>query len=113
VRPRLAGLPDVGEVAVEGGRVREITVQLDPARLVANHVSTSQVAEAISGTDQAEAAGLAAGLPAAGRLPSSEVRIPGPPPAAKIDSLDEESSRCKLGFLPNRPAPVAACSVWS
>lgn len=59
VRPRLAGLPDVGEVAVEGGRVREITVQLDPARLVANHVSTSQVAEAISGTDQAEAAGRA------------------------------------------------------
>jgi CzcA family heavy metal efflux pump len=57
VRPRLAGLPDVGEVAVEGGRVREITVQLDPARLVANHVSTSQVAQAISATDQAEAAG--------------------------------------------------------
>ena len=57
VRPRLAGLPDVGEVAVEGGRVREITVQLDPSRLIANHVSTSQVAQAISATDQAEAAG--------------------------------------------------------
>ena len=57
VRPRLAGLPDVGEVAVEGGRVREITVQLDPARLVANHVSTSEVAQAISATNQAEAAG--------------------------------------------------------
>ena len=57
VRPRLAGLPDVGEVAVEGGRVREITVQLDPARLVANRVSTSQVADAISATDQVEAAG--------------------------------------------------------
>jgi CzcA family heavy metal efflux pump len=57
VRPRLAGLPDVGEVAVDGGRAREITVQLDPARLVANHVSTSQVAQAISATDQAEAAG--------------------------------------------------------
>ena len=41
VRPRLAGLPDVGEVAVEGGRVREITVQLDPARLVANRVSVA------------------------------------------------------------------------
>ena len=57
MRPRLAGLPDIGEVAVEGGRVREITVQLDPARLVANHVSTSQVAQAISTTNLAEAAG--------------------------------------------------------
>jgi CzcA family heavy metal efflux pump len=57
VRPRLAGLPDVGEVAVEGGRVREIAVQLDPARLTANGVSVDQVAQAISGTDVAEAAG--------------------------------------------------------
>jgi CzcA family heavy metal efflux pump len=57
VRPRLAGLPDVGEVAVEGGRVREIAVQLDPARLVANHVGVDQVAQAISSTGQAEAAG--------------------------------------------------------
>jgi CzcA family heavy metal efflux pump len=57
VRPRLAGLPDVGEVAVEGGRVREIAVQLDPARLTANAVSVDQVAQAISATDVAEAAG--------------------------------------------------------
>ena len=49
VRPRLAGLPDVGEVAVEGGRVREIAVQLDPARLTANGVGVDQVAQAISG----------------------------------------------------------------
>ena len=59
VRPRLAGLPDVGEVAVEGGRVREIAVQLDPARLTANGVGVDQVAQAISGTDVAEAAGRA------------------------------------------------------
>jgi CzcA family heavy metal efflux pump len=57
VRPRLAGLPDVGEVAVEGGRVREIAVVLDPARLVANHIGVDQVAQAITATDQAEAAG--------------------------------------------------------
>jgi CzcA family heavy metal efflux pump len=57
VRPRLAGLPDVGEVAVEGGRVREIAVQLDPARLTANGVGVDQVAQAISATDVAEAAG--------------------------------------------------------
>jgi len=57
LRPRLAGLPDAGQVEVQGGRVREISVQLDPARLVANHVGVDQVAKAIEGTDQAEAAG--------------------------------------------------------
>lgn len=57
VRPRLAGLPDVGEVAVQGGRVREIAVQLDPARLSANGVSVDQVAHAINATDTADAAG--------------------------------------------------------
>jgi CzcA family heavy metal efflux pump len=57
VRPRLAGLPDAGQVEVQGGRVRQITVQLDPARLVANRLSVDQVARAIASTDQAEAAG--------------------------------------------------------
>jgi CzcA family heavy metal efflux pump len=57
VRPRLAGLPDAGQVEVQGGRVRQITVQLDPARLVANRISVDQVARAIASTDQAEAAG--------------------------------------------------------
>ena len=57
VRPRLAGLPDAGEVEVQGGRVRQITVELDPARLVANRISVDQVARAIASTDQAEAAG--------------------------------------------------------
>jgi CzcA family heavy metal efflux pump len=57
VRPRLAGLPDAGEVAVEGGRVREISVQLDPGRLSANGVSADQVAQAIGATDTADAAG--------------------------------------------------------
>jgi CzcA family heavy metal efflux pump len=57
VRPRLAGLPDAGEVAVEGGRVREISVQLDPGRLSANGVSVDQVAQAIAATDTIDAAG--------------------------------------------------------
>jgi CzcA family heavy metal efflux pump len=57
LRPRLAGLPDVGGIEVQGGRVREITVQLDPARLIANHIGVDQVAQAIGATDQAEAAG--------------------------------------------------------
>jgi CzcA family heavy metal efflux pump len=57
VRPRLAGLPDVGEIEVQGGRVREISVQLDPLRLIANRISVDQVAQAIAATDQAEAVG--------------------------------------------------------
>jgi CzcA family heavy metal efflux pump len=57
VRPRLAGLPDVGEVGVQGGRVRELSVQLDPSRLISNRVSMTQVAQAIQATDVAVAAG--------------------------------------------------------
>lgn len=57
VRPRLAGLPDVGEVQVQGGRKREIEVQLDPLRLVATHISLDDVATAIAATDRAEAVG--------------------------------------------------------
>ena len=57
VRPRLAGLPDVGEIQVQGGRVRELSVQLDPARLISNRVSIAEVAHAIGITDQAIAAG--------------------------------------------------------
>ena len=57
VAPRLAGVRDVGSVEVQGGRVREISVQLDPERLVAEGVSVMQVAGAIGAGDQAEAAG--------------------------------------------------------
>ncbi len=57
VRPRLAGLPDVGTVEVQGGRVRELSVQLDPERLISNRVSVSEVVQAIQATDQASAAG--------------------------------------------------------
>jgi CzcA family heavy metal efflux pump len=57
VAPRLAGVRDVGSVEVQGGRVREISVQLDPERLVAEGVSVQQVAEAIGAGDQAESAG--------------------------------------------------------
>jgi CzcA family heavy metal efflux pump len=57
VKPRLAGLPDVGEIQVQGGRVRELSVQLDPARLISNRVGVAEVAQAIGVTDQAIAAG--------------------------------------------------------
>jgi CzcA family heavy metal efflux pump len=57
VRPRLAGLPDVGEIQVQGGRIRELSVQLDPARLISSRVGVAEVAQAIGVTDQAVAAG--------------------------------------------------------
>ncbi len=57
IRPRLSGLPDVGEVEVQGGRTRELSVQLDPARLVSNRIAISDVAQAIQNTDVAVAAG--------------------------------------------------------
>ena len=57
LRPRLGGLPDAGEIQVEGGRIREISVQLDPGRLIATQVSVDQVAQAIGATNQAQAVG--------------------------------------------------------
>jgi CzcA family heavy metal efflux pump len=57
IRPRLARLPQVGEVEIQGGLVREISVTPDPARLVATHVGVDQVADAIARTDVATAAG--------------------------------------------------------
>ena len=57
VAPRLTGVPDVGLVEVQGGLVREIAVQLDPGRLLANHLSVDLVADAIRSANQAVAAG--------------------------------------------------------
>lgn len=57
VRPRLARLPDVGEVQVDGGLVREVAVVLDPVRLVANRVGFSEVTQAILTSNQLSAAG--------------------------------------------------------
>ena len=57
IRPRLAGIQDAGEIEVQGGRVREISVQLDPTRLIAAHVGVDEVALAIENADRTEAAG--------------------------------------------------------
>jgi CzcA family heavy metal efflux pump len=57
IRPRLAPLPDVGEVNVSSGVVRELSVILDPSRLVANHLTVPQVAEVIAATNVVAAAG--------------------------------------------------------
>ena len=57
IRPRLARLPDVGVVEVQGGLLREVAVVLDPARLVSHHISVSEVADRIQASNVAEAAG--------------------------------------------------------
>jgi multidrug efflux pump subunit AcrB len=43
IRPRLARLPDVGNVEVQGGLVREVSVVLDPARLISHRIAASSV----------------------------------------------------------------------
>lgn len=57
IRPRLAGVPDVGEIEVQGGLVREVAVELDPARLLANRLSVVDVATAIEAANTVTNAG--------------------------------------------------------
>ncbi len=57
IRPRFARLPDVGTVEVQGGLVREVSVVLDPAKLVAHRLSVSEVADAIRTSNVVVAAG--------------------------------------------------------
>ncbi|HET7023599.1 MAG TPA: efflux RND transporter permease subunit [Gemmatimonadales bacterium] len=57
IRPRLARLPEVGGVEIQGGLVREVSVVLDPERLVSSHIGVDQVAKAIERSDVVTAAG--------------------------------------------------------
>ena len=57
IKPRLARLPDVGEVEVSGGLVREVSVVLDPERVIAQKISVQDVASAIESSNQLTAAG--------------------------------------------------------
>ena len=57
IRPRLARLPDVGEVDVSGGLVREVSVVLEPERIIAQRVGVQEVASAIEASNQFVAAG--------------------------------------------------------
>jgi len=57
IRPRLVGLPDVGMVEVQGGLVREISVELDPVRLVNHGIGVPEVADAIAAANVMTAAG--------------------------------------------------------
>jgi len=57
IRPRLARLADVGAVEVQGGLVREVSVELDPARLIARRIGVAEVADRIAATNIVTAAG--------------------------------------------------------
>lgn len=48
IKPRIARLPGVAEVAVAGGQVREYHVTVDPERLASHGVSLEQVVEAVN-----------------------------------------------------------------
>ena len=57
IRPRLARIADVGGVEVQGGLVREVSVEVDPARLAARQVSIQEVADRIATANVVAAAG--------------------------------------------------------
>jgi len=57
IRPRLARLPGVAQARVEGGDVREIEVIVTPDRLAANHLTISQIEDAIAQTSAVTSVG--------------------------------------------------------
>ena len=58
IRPRLARLAGVAEVAVAGGQTREYHVTVDPARLNSHGVSLQQVVDAVRNANVIESPGL-------------------------------------------------------
>jgi CzcA family heavy metal efflux pump len=58
VRPQLARLPGVAIVAVAGGKTREFHVTIDPEKLTAHNVSTTQVVDAIRNSNIIVSPGL-------------------------------------------------------
>ena len=57
VRPALVRVPGVGGVELQGGRVREVTIQIRPADLAALHLTPSELASKIEASDVVIAAG--------------------------------------------------------
>lgn len=58
LKPRLARLPGVSDVAVAGGEVREYHVKIDPERLSAHGVSLQQVTDAVRNSNVVASPGL-------------------------------------------------------
>ena len=61
IKPELIRIPGVSEVQVQGGRVREFQVRLDPDRLTAHKISAGEVVDAIQKNNLIRGAGLAEG----------------------------------------------------
>ena len=61
IKPELIRIPGVSEVQVQGGRVREFQVRLDPDRLTAHKVTAAEVVDAIQKNNLVRGAGLAEG----------------------------------------------------
>lgn len=57
IRPRLARLPGVSQVRVEGGDVREIEIVVAPDRLAANHLTINQIEDAVAQTSAVSSVG--------------------------------------------------------
>ena len=60
IRPRLARLAGVANVAVAGGDVREYHITVDPEKLHAHNVSLQQVADAVKNSNRLASPGLIA-----------------------------------------------------
>lgn len=58
VRPRLARLPGVSNVIVQGGNAREYHVEIDPAKLAARNVTLQQISNAIKNSNIVASPGL-------------------------------------------------------
>jgi multidrug efflux pump subunit AcrB len=58
IRPRLARLPGIAEVAVAGGQTREYHIAVDPERVNARGVSLQQVVDAVRNANVIDSPGL-------------------------------------------------------
>ncbi|MDQ6788438.1 MAG: efflux RND transporter permease subunit [Acidobacteriota bacterium] len=58
IRPRLARLAGVANVAIAGGKVREFHVEIDPEKLAARNVTLSQVSDAVKNANIVASPGL-------------------------------------------------------
>ncbi len=57
VRPAFVRVPGVGGVELQGGRVREVEILIDPGQLAALHITPSELATKLEQADQRIAAG--------------------------------------------------------
>lgn len=58
IRPRLARLPGVADVNVQGGQVREFDIEVDPQKLASRLVTIQQVTEAVKNSNVLASPGL-------------------------------------------------------